>query len=259
MDEASVVFPSQGEPSVVVSLGTGSSQPSQGKSFLSRLVRAFWRLTDSKLRWKQMMSYRRLGTRTEFFRLDLDFQGAAPPLDDVERMEEVAEIAQTSISNSSAVNALAALLRAELFFFELDCTELPRYVNGAFVCVGHIVCRLQVGTAEFDEFQRQLRTSAASFWIGSREIPVGLGDEVDARSAHFRKSVHFRAAGRDDSFDILLSEGRGEPRRISGSPFTIARLLRQQHLDSFFGQSNHKKRKGRESLVSTRTKRRRTR
>lgn len=233
----------KGEPSIVVSLGTGSSQLYSGGSFLDRLKAAFYTLTDSRLKWKQLLSHQNADGRGEFFRFDIEFQGLAPPLDDVEKMEEVSEIARETIAQSPALDELASHLRAELFFFELDDSKLPRFSNGSFSCLGHISCRLEIGTAELEAFMQQLQKASASFQLAGRTLPISFHDRIGGKSwGEIRQAIHFRVPSRQAPFDIVLDEGRGAPCNISGSPFTLEGLIRTQNLEAYFGTADHRKR-----------------
>ncbi|KAK3173897.1 hypothetical protein K4F52_010380, partial [Lecanicillium sp. MT-2017a] len=87
------------------------------------------------------------------------FQSAPPPLDDVERLDEVAEAARSAVEGGQALEGLANHLRAQLFYFELDETDPPQFVNGSFVCKGAVLCRFRVGTPEFEALMTQLTDS----------------------------------------------------------------------------------------------------
>ncbi|KPA36561.1 patatin phospholipase [Fusarium langsethiae] len=90
--EVAALFPDAPEPSIVVSLGTGSSQelqhdkhcsqPRWVATFPARLVRAFFKQADCNRAWKQVVSQRREGQRGKFVRLDVKFNDRQPSLDD---------------------------------------------------------------------------------------------------------------------------------------------------------------------------------
>ncbi|PWI65014.1 hypothetical protein PCL_08373 [Purpureocillium lilacinum] len=261
MQESSALYPTKGEPSIVASFGTGFAKPSAGTSIVGRLLGAFEILTSSKIRWKQLLSHRRVGERSEFFRFDVEFQSAAPALDDVDRMDEISEIAKEAVAESSTVERLAKHLRAELFYFELDGHHPLRYMNGAFSCIGHIICRLRPGTTGFHEFMEQLHDSAATFCLDGRTLPINIAESMNvAHGAVFRQRVTFRVRSRHEKFGVKLDEGLGGC-NISGSPFTLNWLLREQQLDANFGTVDHRKRKHRDddACMSSKAKRRRKR
>lgn len=261
MKEASALYPTKGEPSIVASFGTGFAKPSAGMSMVSRLLGAFEILTSSKIRWKQLLSHRRVGDRSEFFRFDVEFRSGAPALDDVDRMDEVSEIAKEAVAESPTMERLARHLRAELFYFELDGKQPLRYTNGAFSCIGHIICRLRPGTAVFQEFMRQLHESAATFCLNGRALPISIADATNViQRVGFRQRVSFQVRSRQEQFGVELDEGLGGC-NISGSPFTLQWLLREQQLDANFGTADHRKRKHDDdnAVMSSRAKRRRRR
>ncbi|KAM3448970.1 hypothetical protein NHJ6243_010036, partial [Beauveria neobassiana] len=90
LKEAGLLFPTPTEPSIVVSLGTGSmSQKRSGDGgslwsslFPARLFRAFWRQSDSAAAWEQLLRHQKLDKRGDFFRFDVRFGADQPALDD---------------------------------------------------------------------------------------------------------------------------------------------------------------------------------
>jgi len=266
--EAAVLFPDAAEPSLVVSLGTGSARaegPRISKSrrlwrdsFPLRVFRAFWHHGSSKRAWQQLLSHRKAGRTGEFFRFDVEFDGSEPRLDDVAEMPEVARAAREAISGSPSLQRLARHIRAELFFFELDPSCPPRLAGGAYDCVGHILCRLQARTPEFEALMRRLDQSSATFQVGSRVLPGGLQDRSAAlQDGSFRKEVRFHTATRQEPFVISLREGLADACNISGAPFTLQRLAKQQRLEAWFGTADHRKRRSGEDDVGRPRKRRR--
>ncbi|KAH8194108.1 hypothetical protein TruAng_011729 [Truncatella angustata] len=175
--EAEAVYRNAAEPSLVVSLGTGSSKLSNPvttnarhflrDSFPARVYRAFWKSSDSKRAWQQLINHTKLSTTSDLFRFDIEFDGRGPALDDVGEMEEIGRLARESILESPALVRLAQRIRAELFIFELDPVSPFRFTKGVFECHGHISCRLGPATDELSVFIAQLKESSALFRIGN--------------------------------------------------------------------------------------------
>jgi hypothetical protein len=175
-------------------------------------------------------------------------------LDDVDRLEEVAAAARSAAETSPAIAELASHLRSQLFYLELDEAQPPRFVSGSFVCKGHLRCRLQAGTPEYEAFMAQLRESGAYFRNANRNFQVsGM-----SHSRNFRRTFCFHVASRFETFDVKLDEGTGQ-RHINGSPFTIDWLARQQKLDAVFGTADHRKRRSGDTSTPFQVKRRRVR
>ncbi|KJZ67932.1 hypothetical protein HIM_12679 [Hirsutella minnesotensis 3608] len=233
----------KGDPGIIVSLGTGFSELRSGGSFVDRLKAAFCILSDSRLKWEQLLSHENAGQRGEFYRFDIDFEGSAPSLDDVAKMDEVSKIAREAIKKSDTISTLANHLRAALFFFELDDGRLPQFAGGSFSCEGRVKCRLELGSAAFTAFRQQLQKVPSSFWIGERSFPIDFQtQEGQISRGEFSLPIRFRVSNRDEPFDILFDEGKGRQYRISGSPFTLQALIKMQKLEACFGTADHRKR-----------------
>ncbi|KAI8710253.1 PNPLA domain-containing protein [Fusarium sp. LHS14.1] len=245
--EAIALSPDAAEPSIVVSLGTGSSSSNpEGESssilvdkFPFRLSRALWRQTSSKTAWNHLLGHQKAGDRTNFFRFDIEFEEKEPLLDDVNKMEHVRQTACKTMAGSPSLHLLSRHLRAELFFFELDDSLPPYYSNGAYQCTGTISCRLRATTLEYEAFMQQLWQKTASFRLGGQM----LGITCENIHANFSHKVCFTLPSPKHQFAVKLSERNGDFFDISGSPFTLDWLMQRQGLNSKFGTSDHRKRK----------------
>ena len=253
LQEAAALFPIVPEPSLVVSLGTGSArinQPDTSESrsfwrdsFLLRVFRAIWQSGNSKRAWQQLLSHRKVGKTGEFFRFDVQFDGPEPSLDDVDVMQEIGDIARETILDSPALDRLVLHIRAELFFFELNPLRPFQLVNGTYECTGRVVCRLRAGAPEFDSFMAQLDQSAAVFLVGDTVLPGTFQDRyAKQEDGNFSKEITLRTSARSTLFTISLRES-DTPYPISGAPFTLQWLIEAQGLEARFGTADHRKRK----------------
>lgn len=209
--------------------------------YLARLARAVRKHLDSDNAWAQLMSNRKAGSRGEFFRFDVEFQSQLPALDDVDSMVKAARIARKVARRSAAIKQLGKCHRAQLFFFELDIFRPPRFVSGVYECVGYILCRLRAGTVEFETFMHQLHHHSASFRFQQRMQPEaiqGLGG-MDL-TGNFRQEIVFSLPTKQHNFEISLEEGSpASICHISGSPFSLDSLIKQQNIDAKFGTKDH--------------------
>jgi hypothetical protein len=254
LKEAAECFPSTPNPSIVLSLGTGSvacpeDQHSEAAaaswwrdSFPSRLFRAFWKQGDSNVTWNQVLEQPTAVEDKNLFRFNVEFEGKQPPLDDVDGMADIARAARKTASESCALKDLAKRQRAELFVFELDATQPPRITDGVYECVGHIMCRLRAGTVEYATFMQQLNQGRAIVKCHGQVIKGSFRAESDMTNVNFNQEVKFQVPSRQTSFQILLEEESSSPWDISGSPFTIDALSKQQGLNRCFGSEDHRKR-----------------
>lgn len=238
--------PDATEPSLVVSLGTGSSTSgpkSESSGFLVdkfpfRLSRALWRQTSSQTAWNHLLGHQRADGHTNFFRFDIEFGEKEPLLDEVDKMDYVRQTACKTMTSSPNLHRLSRHLRAELFFLEIDDSLPPYFSNGAYRCVGQISCRLRAMTPEYEDFMKQLCRQEASFRLGGQVLAITPEDT----HANFSLGVRFSLPSLKHSFAIKLA-GEGSSFHISGSPFTLDWLMQRQGLNQMFGTSDHRKRK----------------
>ncbi|KAF4334097.1 patatin-like phospholipase [Fusarium beomiforme] len=241
--EATLLSPDMVEPSVVVSLGTGSaSEDDNGSSgilsekFLPRLSRALWKQTGSKVTWSHLLSHQRADSDTKLFRFDVDFMGEEPLLDEVSMVEHVQQMAYDTATRSPTLRRLCRHLRAELFLFELDELHPPYFLRGAYQCTGRIICRLRAHTPEYKGFIRQLCERAAAFRVGAQFLKV----TYENINTDLCFKVNFAVPNLSSTISIALLEGTNEESHINGSPFAIEWLIRRQALNACFGTSDHR-------------------
>ncbi|KAM5359042.1 hypothetical protein ACJA88_015230 [Fusarium oxysporum] len=241
--EATLLSPDMAEPSVVVSLGTGSaSDDDNGSSgilsqkFLPRLSRALWKQTGSKVTWSHLLSHQRADSDTKLFRFDVDFMGEEPLLDEVSMVERVRQTAHDTATRSSSLRRLCRHLRAELFLFELDELHPPYFLRGAYQCAGRIICHLRAHTPEYEGFIRQLCEREAAFRVGAQFLRV----TYENINTDLCFKVNFAVPTLSSSISIVLLEGADEESHINGSPFAIEWLIRRQALNAGFGTSDHR-------------------
>lgn len=197
-----------------------------------------------------------------YFRFDVDLGARGPALDNLTEMDRIGKMARETIWNSSALEKLVYRLRAELFIFELDDARPFQRVNGTYECVGHIQCRLRAKTPEFEALMSQLDQGSAVFRFRRWVLQGSFQDRSSVRhDGNFFKRVRFQIRSREEPFSIALEEGPGTTCQISGSPFTLQRLLSQQSLEAWFGTPDHqpRKRKNTETYEPERQKRPRRR
>ncbi|CAK7237038.1 hypothetical protein SBRCBS47491_009841 [Sporothrix bragantina] len=240
--EVAALFPLVDEPDFVVSLGTGEPKPSPYPASAAprsvwrngafpRLCRLFWeKMRDRKVR-------QAFQAHPRYHRLDVQFDGDEPRLDDAASMSEIMAVAQNDATCSDAIDDVARSIVASLFYFELD--SIPRRENGRHRCSGRILCAIQPSEPAFAVLVRRLASSAAQFWVDG-SVVAELDEACIGSSGGFQKRIEFDACER---FAIALKQDPAGPCHISGSPFTVRKLLHQQGLLAVFGRSDHRKRK----------------
>lgn len=247
LQEVTVLGKDPEQRTLVVSLGTGSvresddtrdNESSLSSSFPARLYRVFC---------KQMAGHceaRGQDNCPNIHRLNIEFDGKQPPLDDVKQSGEIARMVRETALSTPAITALARELRAEQFLFELDPSRPPQYINGIYECFGYISCRLRAGDPALKVFMQQLIDNHAFWQCGRRVLPAEFQCDGGMNGyGNFYQEVAFHMPNRQGLFKILLQDGPGKPCNISGSPFTLERLMRQQKLEPWFGTPCNSKRR----------------
>jgi hypothetical protein len=260
LQEVAAMFPSSDEPTLVVSLGTGSRRlddvprmsPSRGilkDGFIPRLFRAFM-LSMSNREGHKFRSRHTACRKEQYFRFDIEFEGPEPGLDDTTKIPELKAAAQSAIDGSKEVDRLARCIIAEYFLFELEAYP-QRGKNGSFDCVGHILCRLPANTAAFPALMDQLTKTSAKLFFQEQPLAGSIGDgSFLDKNKNFKKRISFSVLDKRSAISIVLQEGSSQPCNISGAPFTLNHLIKVQGLDCYFGTADHQKRKRINTVIS---------
>ncbi|KAE9568008.1 hypothetical protein CGMCC3_g15850 [Colletotrichum fructicola] len=250
LQEVGSIFPEAPDPSLLVSVGTGSSaRVSEGGGwrdcFPLRLARAF--LNREKNAWQRVVAQKNVDRSGEFFRFDVEFDGPEPPLDSLSSFDDPERDDECTFEGLPALRRLVLCARAELFLFELRASQPYVFSDGGYECCGHIRCRLAAGSESLKEFMRQLARSRACFRVGGHEVGGDFASYPTAcPDGLFLLEVRFRVASLQESLSVCLWETPSEGRSISGSPFTVRQLVRSQKLDQCFGTSDHRKKRSRD-------------
>ena len=265
LEEAAALFPHHEEPSLVVSLGTGSARLEKlscvnhtrsllQDGFIPRLVRAFKRSIGGT-QSHRLRSLQRKERREQYFRVDTEFDGPEPELDNINMVEELKEAARAAILGSEELVRLPRVIVSELFIFEL--AEIPCRRSQLYTAT--IVCRLRANTSPFRKLMSQMKNNSSKFLLQGHALSGSIEDgSYFNKDGNFCKRITFEAQSRDSLISVQLQRGSLEPTSISGSPFTVRRLIEAQQLDCCFGRADHVPRKRKFSNDPTARKRQRT-
>ncbi|KAK1754174.1 patatin-like phospholipase-like protein [Echria macrotheca] len=230
LSELAALFPLVEEPDFVVSLGTGEPKPSHDSpkavsrnvwknGAFPRLCRLFWeKMRDKKVR-EAFQSHPR------YHRLNVQFEGDEPRLDDVQSIPDVKLKVQDDPSVCETIDNIARCMIASLFYFELD--SRPQRLGG------------KPSEPAFGVLFNRLSTSG-QFWINGAPVADIQDDSCFDNQGNFRIKVEINT---DDRFTVTLKQDSSEPCNISGSPFSVRKLILLQGLCAVFGSPDHRKRK----------------
>jgi hypothetical protein len=173
-----------------------------------------------------------------YHRLTTKFQDGIPRLDEVSSIQLLKSKVDQDQALVPKIDSIVQYLFASLFYFELDA--VPEMIQGKYIGSGYIMCSIRHNDPAFTGLFKALEASSAQFWIdGSPAMNIvekgGFGP-----NRNFRKRVDLSTHGR---FDIALKQNDFEACSISGSPFTVARLVELQGLKAAFGRPGDNKRK----------------
>lgn len=196
-----------------------------------RLCRMLW----EKMRDRNVKHIFR--THPRYHRLDIGFNSIEPRLDDTKSMPELKSRVQQDQSVSKIIDNIARSAIASLFYFEID--SIPEKWNGEYIGTGAILCCLRPKDLAFSVLIDQLTRNSATFYLNDSPI-LGSVNSFISKDGSFRKRVELTLRSK---FAISLKQGSSELCNISGSPFSIERLVLVQGLNAPFGRADHRKRK----------------
>ncbi|KAH7111317.1 phospholipase [Dendryphion nanum] len=243
LSEVAAMFPLVEEPDFILSLGTGEPTSNNELSTdiprgiwkngaFPRLCRLFWeKMRDGKVR----QAYH---SHPRYHRLNVTFDGEEPQLDDIMSIPGLKSKVQEDESTSDAIDHVARCLIASLFYFELD--SKPERSDGKYMGSGRILCSLRSHDPSFKPLIDQLSSISAQFYLDEHVIAAVKDSSCLDKDGNFRVRVELNTA---DRFTISLQESSSETYNISGSPFSIGKLIQAQAFDASFGRSDHRKRK----------------
>jgi hypothetical protein len=237
------MYPHVEEPNFVVSLGTGEPAPDNSSSIdvsrdiwrngtLPRLFRLFWeKMRDEKMRQVFHGSGR-------YHRLNVRFDDMEPRLDDTQSIAAVGLKTESEQGLSAAIERVAYSITASLFYFELKTR--PETCEGGYSAVGHILCSLRHGDPAFGPLCDRLSQSGAQFLVDGCAIGPAHDLSCFADDGNFRRRVEIKTPG---AFTVSLKQGSQEPFDVSGSPFSIERLIVVQGFKAAFGRPDCKRKR----------------
>jgi hypothetical protein len=143
---------------------------------------------------------------------------------------------------------------ASLFYFEL--AFLPQRRDGKYLLTGHIMCSIRRGDPALEALLIKLESSCGRFLVNGCPTSSSttnfsfLGQDGNVQIRVITEII--------DKFTISLDTDEDETCHISGSPFSVPRLIKAQGLDAPFGRSDHHKRKRSDDSEALTRKKRQT-
>ena len=148
-------------------------------------------------------------------------------LDDVGAMAKLKAKAEADPALQAAVDDVARRFTAALFYFELD--SLPRRSGFIFSAKGTILYRCETEGPALTLLRKRLLNEGAEFVLNDRVLPTKL----PSSTRPFEMAVPLQLTSENFSLSLRWPNGAAYP--ISGSPFSLTRLVEEQGLDAPFG------------------------
>ncbi|KAK0866001.1 hypothetical protein LTR87_015181 [Friedmanniomyces endolithicus] len=242
--EGSRIWSRDTQRDVVLSLGTGTGQdgtspqktplrPTFEDGFIPRLCRSFLTSLDGELTWRHLLNHLEKDAEHRYFRLNVQFGGQEPRLDDIGAMEKLSQDVNLSKNDQQLTEIKLALL-ASSFFFELK--RAPKFdASGFYICQGEI--RVRGDHTKVFMALRQMSNGPIEFHKDG--VPLGKADhstDVCSGCYRFRKKVCFfvRHPAEIIALTITMDKSR---RHISGFPQKTLWFTHEQHLaDPFYSE-----------------------
>jgi hypothetical protein len=173
------------------------------------------------------------------YRLSIGFESGEPRLDDAKIISDLIARVEADTDLSKNINYAANCLIASLFYFELD--SMPEWSEGKFILAGHIYCCIRQTDPAFNDLMERLQEKGVKFVVSDGQDTIFTSELTSSRKdIDFAIRVYTRIP---NSFTVSMKIEDGHSYNISGSPFSVTRLVQIQVLDAHFGQANHRKRK----------------
>ncbi|KAH8742450.1 hypothetical protein F5883DRAFT_372676, partial [Diaporthe sp. PMI_573] len=139
------------------------------------------------------------------------------------------------------IDSISNRILADFFYVEL--IDLPYFASSSEICLLRLRCRLQPGPA-FSNISRKFRQSRIYF----------RGDEPNYYISHlmssgtiecinyggdFCRTIEVMVSSPASEISVKIEGADGQRRHISGSPYPLGQLIRDQGLDCLFGKPDH--------------------
>ncbi|KAI7475653.1 hypothetical protein KC351_g9958 [Hortaea werneckii] len=235
-------------PDFALSMGTGYAEnlfarvgdvpqsPVQDR-FLPRIFKTFMNSLDGERIWHDLHNSLPELAKDRFHRVNLKIKGLEPAIDDLNGMRDLKAQTQTFVNLEDPLKPTLDSIIASSFYFELD--GMPQFVDGSFLCVGHIFCRLSLPVQGRRWIYTELMKTKSYFLVSGS--PVSCVDRVSRNYPPFKRRLKFCVGSLDDTIRITLRGIVDPSRSISGLPKTAREIIKLQSLEAPFGRVDHRR------------------
>ncbi|KAF2633018.1 FabD/lysophospholipase-like protein [Macroventuria anomochaeta] len=228
--ETRFVWPSKpDDPDFALSLGTGTSSEegiSSTSRFLLRLLNCWKHGLNGQKGYDRFINSVPPKSRPRYHRLNIQFSGPEPSLDDALKIPEMKERVTRMIElEEGRMTAIFDAIIASLFYFELDGP--PNLEAGEFQCSGHIYCRADLRADGLRYLYKQLQDKSSWFYIQGN--PVRCVEHIPRSLPPFKRRVCFQVKLEDELISMSIRGITSTSQSISGFPTTVQHLIKIDH------------------------------
>ena len=174
--------------------------------------------------------------RHRYHRLNIQFPGPEPALDDAAKIPELKECVANALHHEkSLLNSVIDSMISSMFYFELDV--LPNLGHDGFACNGYIYCRLDLPSEGLRQLYIRLDETESLFLIQGN--PVRCSQGIPPGMPPFKKRITFKVHSRDELIAFSVKGITSTLKLLSGFPTSLGKLIEDQRLDSPFGTIDH--------------------
>lgn len=240
--ELDSIWPGHARPGLVLSIGTGCQgapahelgHDDRGfwwNRFMPRIVRAF--LSSPCLHgqnsWTALLNRLDPGTRDDFFRPNLEFDGEEPALDDVTQVPWLCDLAG---AYTLKLEAYRDPIWASAFLYEL--VEPPTFDHGHYTCQGIIYCSFADARPLLHAIRRAY--TRPEIMLDSKTLSrLDVDDVYCPGCDFFQLRTSFEVRHLDANIDLRIAFQDGARRHISTFPNTMQWIVDQQTRDGRLG------------------------
>ncbi|KAH8755013.1 hypothetical protein F5883DRAFT_371935, partial [Diaporthe sp. PMI_573] len=128
-------------------------------------------------------------------------------------------------------------------FFYIKLVNQPCLTSSPKICLLRLRCRVQPGQAlsiilrKFQQSRIYFRGDEPNYYVSHLLPPDGL--QCSNTGEPFSRIIEVMVSSPASNISVKIEGADGQRRHISGSPYPLGQLIRDQGLDCLFGKPNH--------------------
>jgi hypothetical protein len=195
-------------------------------------------------RWQELQNTLPPQVRERYHRLNVEFYGEEPDLDDVQAMPGLQQQATHQAMSTIDISECADNLIASLFYLRLEM--LPSFSRTMFTCKLFVRCRLEPSHKALIVLAKRLKDTRARFHIDSEHVVRCIDDssyQALEAGGRFCREIVVQVGSLSEAVDVKIDGVTRKAWSISNCPYKVETLIKDQGVDGVFGNAQSRKRK----------------